>query len=254
MCAAVTTGQAAYYERLREACRSPQKRAEFGAKAHAWAVASRVRGQQRQGFLDTPERLNESGHCRAQLTQRLKELQARYDGVPTDDQLIQNGLSPSSICLAFHLPTITEVIKLLELTPSLERIGQGVRGYTREYLIEVLRDFWAKYGTLPSRSHERMGMVPRGGAFVRVFGSMKAAYEAAGLARVSGRSPYTRESLIQQMRDFYRAYGHGPRLSRKHGNGTGGGLPPGFPSHRIWKRFFGSMAAAREAAGIESGQ
>ena len=238
MCCKIKAGKEEYYQRLREAVRSPEKRAEFGAMSRATANL-------RQRGSDTAERLNESGHCRAQLTQRLKELHAIYGAVPTNKQLIKHGISPASVCLSFNLPTITDVLKSLELTRMPSRAA-----YTREELIEALRNFHAKYGKLPGKAHERMGLIPRWRAFKRVFGSTTAAYEAAGLARLAVRSPAGREAyrneLIQMMRAFYRKHGEMPKPSRKYGSKDA--MPPGFPSRKVFRRLFGSMAAAYEAA------
>jgi len=237
-----------YYQRLRERVRSPEGRASFAALARDW----RARYPRVQPPTDLAERRNETGHCHAQLTRRLKELAAMYGGLPTNAELSKHGLSPESICVVFNLPTVTEVMKLLQLAPSRNRAGASA--YTREVLIEMLRDFWAKYGCLPMRSHIRMGLVPRSEAFTRAFGSMAEAYEAAGLSIAAARSPHgkaaRRKELIGKIQKFYQEHGDVPRASRKYGRGDGESLPAGFPSRGAIERLFGSMYAAYEAAGL----
>jgi hypothetical protein len=247
LCADMRSGKEESYERLRERTRTPEWRAKFGAMARANAGKQPAGARMQLAREEMPERLNETGHCRAQLTQRLRELHAQYGGVPTNAQLAEDGIHLPSVLLAFSLPTISEVLELLNLNRVLGR-GQG-GGYTREELIEVLRDFWAKYGRLPGRVHERMGMVPRWDAFNRKFGSIVAAYEEAGLPQ-KPRSPHTREGLIELVRAFYKEHGYSPRPSRQYGNGHGDSLPPGFPSSHVFRRVFGSMLATYEAAGV----
>jgi hypothetical protein len=162
------------------------------------------------------------------------------------------GLSSSSICLVFNFRTMREVYQSLAMTYEPKRHG-GTRKalITREALITRLRDFWAKYGKRPSKMHARMGLVPRWDVFKRVFGSMRAAYEAAGLTALAERmSPYTRDGLITQMQEYYQLHGEVPRASRKFGRKHGDCMPPGFPTTHVFKRIFGSMAGAYVAAGL----
>jgi hypothetical protein len=239
---AMVRGKENYYQRLRVTTRSPEGRARF-------AEIGRQSGS-RQGNTAIAERRNEEGRCAAQLAERLKQLQEHYGRTPTSAELMDKGLSPQSICLVFNLKTMRQVYQSLAMAYEPKR-QENPNAYPREALIIRLRDYWAKYGKRPSKMHMRMGLVPTWDVFKRVFGSMRAAYEAAGLtALTESRSSYTRDGLIEQIQEYYRQHGEVPRASRKFGRKYGDALPPGFPTTHVFKRIFGSMAGAYVAAGL----
>ena len=104
--------------------------------------------------------------------------------MPGENELRRAGMSPASIRIALNVGSIKEVASLLGLVPNVAG-GAHRQKYSKELLVELLRDFFAKYGRLPGAADYRMRLIPHGSSFITYFGSMSAAYDAAGLKLAS---------------------------------------------------------------------
>lgn len=194
---------------------------------------------------------NENGSCQAQLMARLKALATRLGKTPTNREILADGMSPQSICVALNVTDLNQAFSLIGLV----RITPGQTGtpggwnklYNRQILIEMLRDFHAKYGRLPTNSDRRAGLIPGHTIFGKIFGSMANAYEAAGLARVAAeqwptRRSHTRDSLVRKLLEYVAE--HETLPPSKHFNNQ---ILPGVC---IFVHHFGSMGKAYEEAGL----
>jgi hypothetical protein len=128
------------------------------------------------------EKRNEDGHCPAQALQDLRDLAERLGRTPTVKEIYAAGMSADSLPWTFSVRRISDVLSLAGLAP---RTGTGFRMYSRDLLIEMLRDFYVKHGRVPNNHDRRMKMFPPHSILTYHFGSMQAAYEAAGLAKVA---------------------------------------------------------------------
>lgn len=137
-------------------------------------AASAASMRSRSGSLRYEMR-NENGTCHAQVVSRIREIARSLGRIPGRDDLRRHGIHEKSLCRLFNVKTVDQVTRLLGLIPPAPK-----RKYSREFLIEVLRDFVATRGRLPSFS-ELSADVPSHGAFQRYFGTLSGAYQAAGL-------------------------------------------------------------------------
>lgn len=153
--------------------------------ANCKRIARRVGDSRPQGnrpvFGGSHELRNRNGMCQKQILKRIGDLAHRLGCTPTSKELIANGLNPSSIEHIFGY-RMREVIVLAGLMPN-SRFGfsAGRPSYSKEFLIKRLRDHWVRFGVFPSPSDHRRGMLPARQTYVKHFGSMDAAYRAAGL-------------------------------------------------------------------------
>lgn len=155
-----------------------------GAELHKFSIARR--GQIKSGAA---ERANENGRCHAQLLEQLARLTDRLSRIPTTAELEEHGLSVNSICARFNVTKMSSVYSLMGLharKPGTER------KYSDVVLIEMLRDFAAKYGRTPASTDIRRGLLPA--TIATRFGSFSKAMRAASLKpRNSGRPPASAE-------------------------------------------------------------
>jgi hypothetical protein len=129
------------------------------------------------------ERRNENGTCQAQLMARIRSVADRVGRTPTRAELRSAGIDADSACLAFNVSSLGSVMSLAGLARN--DCATGRRKYSRVILTEMLRDFYTRWGRLPAMPDFRIGLLPKHQNFHYHFGSMAAAYEAAGLAKVA---------------------------------------------------------------------
>lgn len=134
------------------------------------------------------EKKNLRGSCQAQLLERLKTLTERLGHSPTIRELRQDGIAPYTLCATFNVDTINDVYSLLKM-PLLPQSPHKGRQYSKELLIELLRDFFVKHQRLPYRTDYNRGLIPSVDQYRRHFGSKEAAYWEAGLGLVCGVVP-----------------------------------------------------------------
>lgn len=137
----------------------------------------------------TPEVRNENGRCRAQILLRLRAVAERLGRTPTQRDLRDAGLSYGSVLSALKLRDLPSAMTLAGLMPREQGVhldGQkGTFRYSREVLIELIRDFYVASGRLPSSSDMRRVGFPGRETFDRHFGSWKKAVESAGFGRLA---------------------------------------------------------------------
>lgn len=195
-------------------------------------------------IMSMAEERNLNGHCQAQVLNRLSVLQERYGRTPTTAEMMANGLSPKSVCAAFNLSTIKDVMGLIGMLPN--HPGRQEPKYSKDLLVELMRDFYVKHNRMPGyRDYGRS--LPGSGRFVEQFGSMANAYEAAGLMGALDRmkrsklpGAYSRESVVTGIQRFYAEHGKLPTKADRDG----------LPSPATVVKLFGSMRGAWEAAGL----
>lgn len=131
------------------------------------------------------ETANTRGHCHAQVVEHLQQLAARFGRTPTSLEIKASGMHTGSLCWAFNIDKPAEAIALAGLKPrsSGEKIG-GIK-YSKELLIELLRDFWVMHQRVPSTSDMKRGLLPNVVVFKYHFVTWQAALEAAGLKYIA---------------------------------------------------------------------
>jgi hypothetical protein len=139
--------------------------------------------------LEFYEERNENGTCHAQILNDIKTLADRLGRAPTQREMLtfERPMHANSICLAFNVKTIADVFSLVGLVANKPGSHGGWnKKYSKEVLAEMLRDFYVKHGRMPTPIDiKKLKLLPHYTIFCRYFGSMAAAYEAAGLAKVA---------------------------------------------------------------------
>lgn len=154
-------------------------RVERFANIHQ-AVTSSVLSRKRKPPA-TAELRNEHGTCQAQILNRLRDLSERTGRTPTKAEIEASGLTIKSACLALNVRNLGALMTLVGLLPR-QRSTTLAHKYSPELLVELLRDFYVKHGRLPGKADRRMRLVPSMSTYRFHFGSMRGAYEAAGLS------------------------------------------------------------------------
>lgn len=118
---------------------------------------------------------NERNICEAQCLFRLRNLVLEIGSVPLTHEIPVNLRKN----LRHHYGTVTNALEILGL--------QAHRAvYTKDILIEALRDFYVLNRRLPLlKEWNGMGRLPCYGTYINRFGSLMAAYEAAGLGIIA---------------------------------------------------------------------
>jgi hypothetical protein len=130
------------------------------------------------------EMRNEHGTCQAQILNRLRELSEKFGRTPSKTEIEASGLMVKSACLALNVKNLGALVSLVGLLPRKPSEPIATK-YSPELLIELLRDFYVKHGRLPGKPDHRMRLLPSRSTYRHHFGSMAAAYEAAGLSEVA---------------------------------------------------------------------
>lgn len=158
---------------------SPAQRSEWLRKA-VIARADKYRGSTMRADSRASELRNESGTCQAQLLGKIREIAEKLGRTPTQADLHNGGISVRSAQLALGVHSLPEVLALAGMAPK-RSYGDTYR-YTPQMLIELLRAFTVKYGRTPTvHDVQKFKLLPDYGTFKRHFGSMRAAYQAAGV-------------------------------------------------------------------------
>lgn len=118
------------------------------------------------------------------------------------------------------------------------------RRWDRPTIVAALRSFAREHGRSPTTEELKgdPGLWPHPGVVRRHFGSFRETLEAAGL---EVREPWSPDKVTHALRDF--AYSHG---RPPHSTDLGSGSDPPLPSNATIRRWFDSLGAALEAAGI----
>lgn len=183
---------------------------------------------------------NENNTCAAQILARVKALGDRLGRTPVESELRKDGLHLNSVFFALNIGKISELMSLAGMISP----GRAKPKYNSALLVELLRSFYVKHGRVPIRRDYSFGMLPTRKVFVREFGSLDAALDAAGLlyAKHTIHGKHTRDSLAQSLKDFSCLYSKLP--------GKNDFKSKLLPSGAVFIYHFGSMAAAYAAAGL----
>ena len=130
---------------------------------------------------------NLRNRCVLQLKSKILKIAAELSRAPTQKVLSSNGISANSVAAKMGIPT-SQLMQSLGLEPNrggFTRNSDATEKYTKVVLIELLMDFWALNKRLPVNREHRSGSLPTRHTYRRYFGSMRDAYEAAGLLKVS---------------------------------------------------------------------
>ena len=116
--------------------------------------------------------------------------------------------------------------------------------YTKEELLEKLRNFYDEYGRTPSREDLKENKdFPSYGAYYRYFGSFNIAKREADIPIHPSSKTYTKEELLEMLRTFYENYGRTPTEKDLRECDYLAGEP-------TFRRHFGSFNEAKKEAGI----
>ena len=128
---------------------------------------------------------------------------------------------------------------------ALERagFGQGPRRYTKDELIERLREAGKVLGRMPKREEfGRLEGFPCPAVYTKYFGSWNKALRTAGFR--PRRCRYSDDQLLKLLAKAAKKLGRTPRLSDVEGM-------DGYPHPQIYRNRFGSFRAAVQRAGLE---
>ncbi len=124
------------------------------------------------------ETRNERSQCHEQLTLRIQSLFRTLGKTPTTRDLKSVGIEPATACFVFNVRGVDALMSLIGLLPNNDKRGKPA--YTNAFLIESLRDFFAKWKRLPLSS-EYGTLLPSRHAYYGHYKSMLEAYTEAGL-------------------------------------------------------------------------
>ncbi len=186
------------------------------------------------------------GYTKEVLIKQLRALTYELGRFPLRDDVIK--ACKAGKCASYS--TFKKYFGSLHIAFIATRFG---RVYTKKLLIKQLQVLAAQLGKTPGdrdiklASKTRMCAHPK--TFVKIFGSFNAAIEAARLLphpvdRLGGR--YGREQLIRQLKSLAGELGKTP-IDSDIGKGSKAGK---CASPSTFRRVFGSLAIARELAGL----
>jgi len=183
--------------RVSASVKSPELIAKFVAAGQSAATRAKLAAAERLVGRKSVEKKNESGRCHAQLLFRVQTLATRIGRTPTAVELREAGIHVSSLLVTLNVGSLSAVMSYLGLAPNPSGGPAGVnpskgrKKYTETTLIELMRDFYAKYARIPRRTDYRRGLLPNESTFAGCFGGMWKCYEAAGLLEEAKRQRAT---------------------------------------------------------------
>ena len=160
-----------------------------GARAAQAREALRRQGYPHPARTQRLEERNEKGTCQAQLLAKIKRIAGACGHTPSRNELADRGVSHQSALHALNVRDMASVMEMAGLLPNkFGYIPGRATGrpmlYSREGLLEMLRNFKAHSGRLPSFADCSLAL-PCAGTFYKHFGSWREALRAAGLGRVA---------------------------------------------------------------------
>lgn len=138
-------------------------------------------GKNRQKSSFRPEFQNFRRKCRLQLVEAIREIAVELGRTPLGRDLVSHGIRLQYMTKLFEANGIDEVMEACGLDPNGNKSKNVLVEYSREILIELLRDAHVKKGE-PLRMRDcKAPMLPSMEVFRRIFGGWSQALEAAGL-------------------------------------------------------------------------
>lgn len=132
---------------------------------------------------------NLKARCDEQLKNRILKIATDLGRTPTYAEMAAYSVWIGNEAKARRI-SARNLMESMGLTPisSGQKVGSVAPKWSREILIEALRDFFVLNGRVPKPSEWNIGILPKPPVYRRYFGSMQAAYEAAGLAKVAEKA------------------------------------------------------------------
>lgn len=158
---------------------TPENRKKARSSAH-----EQMRKRRESGETSVRHELrNENGTCQAQILSTIKALASQIGRTPSRRELESVGVHIDSARRVLNVDSLQGLLALAGLAQR-KRIGH--RKYSRELLVELLREFYVKNKRLPTRSDMRSyGLLPVEATFKKEFGSLQHALTAAGFGLVA---------------------------------------------------------------------
>ncbi len=128
------------------------------------------------------ERRNKRRRCPAQILFDLRELADKLGHTPSGPEMQAIGLSHQTLKDTFSGESVISIMSLAGLQPR----HQGQQ-FSTDVLKEIIRDFYVRFGRLPSAKDLTRRSLPAWSTFKRHFGSLRKAYAAAGFGLIIKR-------------------------------------------------------------------
>ena len=140
----------------------------------------------KQKFIRRMEIRNRKGACPAQILARIQRLADIYGRTPTAAELSKGGVHRKTVLHVLNVSDMASALSLAGLTARTsgdhlsKPKGRSPYKYSKEILVELIRDFVVRNERLPQASDMRRGMFPRETMFKKYFGSWRDACIASG--------------------------------------------------------------------------
>ena len=181
-------------------------------------------------------------YSRRQLIEQLQRKAAKLGRSPKVSEITADTEMASIQTFRKEFGNYAKALKAAKLPPAPQ--GKG-HCYTRAELITQLQGKFAETGVVPTtRDANEDSTMASANVFSRTFGSFKLALEAAGISMRRARAKYTRDELIQQLREKTDELGHAPRQKDVE-------MDSDMASVNTLVNEFGSFTAALEAANLK---
>ena len=130
----------------------------------------------------TTEELNRKGICPDQLLEKIKSCATALGHTPSKfefDTYYETGRFYQPIIRTFG--SWSNAIKYAGLEKKKGKSGGIMKPYTKEILLEALREYQSVKGSVPTATDCHRGFIPSLATYIKHWGGIKAAREAAGI-------------------------------------------------------------------------
>lgn len=198
--------------------------------------------QRAQESVTTARKLNTSNMSPDQMIKLLKEKGDSLGRAPTVEDINLDQSMPTIFTYRKIFGSFSEALKLAEL--PLDNMRREV--YTREEMLEALRQGAAKSGKTPTKRMllARDSGMPSLAALKREFGSLSGAMIAAGLSPNNPAAKLSDAELLEQLRQKAARLGRTPTIKEVDKDS-------GMRSAQTYKNRFGSFLKAISMAGLK---
>jgi hypothetical protein len=122
------------------------------------------------------EKQNKTGNCPMQLLDRIKDKATELGRTPTALEL-EGVVSKKTVVMVFG--SMEKAISLAGLQPRKKGEGVSYKTYTKDEIINIMRNFKETHQREPLMSDSKRGLIPSWSAFVKHFGSFNNAKNEA---------------------------------------------------------------------------
>lgn len=219
---------------------TPQEKDELQRKAREQAA---LKGYNNTEFKIRLETKNKRGTCPDQLLDQIVKVAQKLGRTPTKPEFIEATGTQRYVHLIYKtFGSWKYAIELTGLEKHVPKKG-GFPGYTSEQLIDALKRYYEEYKTIPGESDFKRGFLPAATVYRKHFGTIVDARDIAGIPQPMRSVKWTKENLIQALKDWAKEHGRVP--SHKDFGGKGG-----LPFRGTYEKHFGGIQEARELAGL----